>query len=253
MAGMPVTDLLLLLCGGILASFVSGLSGFAFGLVSLSIWVWLLPLMELTPLLLFGSLAAQFMTIPRLLPYADWQLLRPMLVAALIGVPIGVLLLPHIPMPAFRVGFGGLLLGFCLFQLAIGRRWQIADPGRWAEFVLALISGVLGGIASLSGPLPAIWGVLRRWEMQRHRAIMVMFNCSCHVLGLIGLSIAGLIDGTTLWRGLYLLPCLLAGSWLGVRAWSLVSPERFRQLVLVLLLGSGLTLVARGLWRAVGG
>jgi uncharacterized membrane protein YfcA len=253
MAGLPGADLWLLLGGALLASFVSGLSGFAFGLVSLSIWVWLLPLPELTPLLLFGSLAAQAMAIPRLLPEAQWSILRPMMLAAAIGVPLGVLALPHISMPLFRVGFGGLLLGFCLFQLLVGGRWRIADPGRWAEFLVGLAGGVLGGIAALSGALPAIWGVLRQWPMQHHRAVMVLYNCTCHAIGHVALWIAGLIDGTTILRFLLLSPCLLLGSWIGVRAWVYISPQRFREMILILLLASGGTLVSRGLWRAIAG
>jgi hypothetical protein len=57
--------------------------------------------------------------------------------------------------------------------------------------------------------LPAIWGVLRDWPMQQHRAVMVLYNCTCHCVGLAALCLGGLITATTLLRALALLPCLL--------------------------------------------
>jgi uncharacterized membrane protein YfcA len=244
---MPPADLALLLAGAFAGAFVSGLSGFAFGLVALTVWVWLLPLPELTPLVLFGSLAAQAMAIRHLLPQADWRLLRPMLVAAVIGVPVGVMLIAHVDLSVFRIAFGGLLIGFCLFQLAVGTRWHAPDVGRWAEFLVGLVGGVLGGLSGLSGVLAVVWGLLRRWGMQRHRAVLTVFNTACHILGLAALVIGGLITTTTLVRFGLMLPCLVAGAWLGVRAWRFVSPQGFRRLVLWLLLASGAILIVRGL------
>ena len=40
--GLPTTELAVLLAGAALAGFVQGLSGFAFSMVSMSIWVWAL-------------------------------------------------------------------------------------------------------------------------------------------------------------------------------------------------------------------
>ena len=119
--------------------------------------------------------------------------------------------------------------------------------------MIGLGGGLMGGLAALSGPLPAIWGVLRDWPMQQHRAVMVLYNCTCHTIGLVALWLAGLIAATTLMRAFTLLPCLLLGSWLGVRAWVWISPHRFRTLILVFLLASGATLVSRSLWRMLAG
>jgi uncharacterized membrane protein YfcA len=248
---MPPVDLALLLAGAFAGAFVSGVSGFAFGLVTLTVWVWLLPLPELTPLVLFGSLAAQVMAIRHVLPHADWRLLRPMLVAAAIGVPAGVMTIALVDLAVFRIAFGALLIGFCLFQLAVGTRWHVPDLGRWAEFLVGLIGGALGGLSGLSGVLPVVWGLLRRWDMQQHRAVLTLFNTTCHILGLAGMIIGGLITTTTLVRFGLMTPCLVAGAWLGVRAWRYVSPQGFRRLVLWLLLASGTILIARGLLLGV--
>jgi len=96
--------------------------------------------------------------------------------------------------------------------------------------------------------LPAIWGVLRDWPMQQHRAVMVLYNCTCHCALPRRLDHG---DHTVARIGTAALPA--ACSWLGVSAWVRISPQRFRTLILLFLLASGVTLVSRGLWRTLSG
>lgn len=59
---MPLSIFLLVLVGGAAAGFTSGLSGFAFGLVGLSVWAWLLEPQLLAPIVVAGSLASQLVS-----------------------------------------------------------------------------------------------------------------------------------------------------------------------------------------------
>jgi acetyl esterase/lipase len=54
----PDTILIVLLAGAVVAGFVQGLSGFAFGLTATSIWVWWLPPQLVAVMSVFGALAA---------------------------------------------------------------------------------------------------------------------------------------------------------------------------------------------------
>ena len=47
---------LYVLFGALAAGFVQGLSGFAFGLVAMTFWVWVIPPQLAGPLVVFGSL-----------------------------------------------------------------------------------------------------------------------------------------------------------------------------------------------------
>jgi len=71
--------LTVILLGAAAAGFVQGVSGFAFSLVSLSFWAWVLEPRLAAPMAVFGSLAGQLTTLPwvwrgfdlgRLLPMA---------------------------------------------------------------------------------------------------------------------------------------------------------------------------------------
>ena len=48
--------------GAAFGGFAQGLSGFAFGLIALSIWVWVLDPTLLAPLVVFGSVGGQIAT-----------------------------------------------------------------------------------------------------------------------------------------------------------------------------------------------
>jgi hypothetical protein len=251
---MPALDLIILLAGAVVAAFVSGLSGFAFGLVSLSFWIWRFPLAELAAMVVFGSLVSQITAIPSVLRNLEPKLLLPFIVGAVPGLPIGTVLIAYVDVGLFRLGVGLLLVGFALFQLLLGPRLRLHPGGGFmADAAIGGIGGVMGGLAGLSGVAPAIWAVVRGWAKDRQRALFLIFNTFCHVAAMIGLAVAGYLTAATLERFAILLPGLIAGAWLGTLAYGRISPDGFRQVVLMLLAGAGIVLTLQNGWRALAG
>jgi uncharacterized membrane protein YfcA len=247
---MSAIDLILLLAGAIVAAFVSGLSGFAFGLVSLSFWIWRFPLAELAAMVVFGSLVAQATAMPGALRHVQLDLLLPFIAGAVFGLPVGVLLIAWVDLGAFRLGVGLVMVAFAMFHLLIGPRLRLRrGDGLLAEIAVGWISGILGGLAGLSGVAPAIWSVLRGWSKDQQRGLFLVFNSFCHVVAMAGLVIAGHISPAMLERFVVLLPCVVGGAWLGTLAYGRVSERQFRRIVLLLLAGSGIVLTAQNGWR----
>src|SRR5947207_9819258 len=72
---------------------VAGLSGFAFGLVAASIWLYILtPLQTATLIIAFG-LIVQGYSVWKLRKALDWKKLAPFVLGASVGVPVGVSIL----------------------------------------------------------------------------------------------------------------------------------------------------------------
>ena len=166
-----------------------------------------------------------------------------MLVAGLVGVPIGTRLLVHVNPGVFHLGMGALLLGFSGFMLLGRVRTRLHWGGRPADAAIGFAGGILGGLAGLSGPLPTVWATLRGWGKDERRGVFQAFNLT--VLGAAAISDAasGLFTAELGRLVLVALPGTLAGSWLGMRVYGRMSDERFRAVVLGLLGVSGLTLV----------
>ncbi len=250
---MSPTDLVVFLAGTFVAAFVSGLSGFAYALVSIAFWVWLFPLSELTPRVLFGAVISQCVAVPSVWRTVDWPTLWPMLGASLLGLPLGVWLIAHTDLQLFRLSFGVLLIAYALFQLAMGTRLRVEGGGKAADAAIGAVGGVMGGLAGLTGAVPAVWGVLRGWDKQRHRGLMTILNSASQIIALLMVAYAGYIGATTLWRWALMLPCLIVGAWIGTRATRHIPPASFRIVVLGLLLASGVVLTLQNGWRAIAG
>lgn len=234
--------------GAALAGFVQGLSGFAFGLVAWGIWAWFLAPSLAGPLVVFGSLMGQVLAIPQLrlsaLPRAV-----PFVLGGLLGVPLGILLLPLVEPRLFRLGLGLLLVVWCPLMLFATRLPAVTVGGRGADGVAGLLGGVLGGLGGLTGPIPTLWCTLRGWDRHLARGVFQAFNLVMHSVTFIGYLLAGKVTREVLGLYLVMVPAMLLPTLLGARAWHYVSDAQFRRIVLVLLTLSGVTLLVNALGR----
>lgn len=80
---------LLVIMGAGAAGFVQGLSGFAFGLPAMAFWAWSVPRQLAGPLVVFGSLVGQTMSIGTVRHGFDLRRTLPFLAGGVIGVPAG--------------------------------------------------------------------------------------------------------------------------------------------------------------------
>ncbi len=233
------------ICGGAFAGgFVSGLAGFGTGLAAIGIWLHVIQPASAATLAAICSVVAQLQTLPTIWHAIDRGRTWPMVVAGLLGVPLGTWLLAYTDPSAFRLGLGVLLLSYSGFLLlGRARPTRITWGGRAADSVVGFAGGILGGLAGLSGPLPTVWATLRGWGKDERRAVFQVFNLAV-LAGTVALHAAtGLLTAEVGRSVLFALPGTLAGAWLGLRAYRRLSDQHFHEVVLVLLGLSGLTLV----------
>src|ERR1700744_36683 len=82
--------------GTCLAGFVQGLSGFAFGLVAMSVWAWSIEPLLAGPMVVFGSVIGQLLAPGTLRRSFDLRRPAPFIMGGVIGVPVGVVLLRYV-------------------------------------------------------------------------------------------------------------------------------------------------------------
>ena len=75
--------------GAVIAGFVQGLSGFAFGLVAMSVWAWTVDPKLAAVLSTFGALTGQIIAAVTVRRGFDKRMLLPFVIGELAGVPIG--------------------------------------------------------------------------------------------------------------------------------------------------------------------
>src|ERR1700709_2479601 len=114
MDGFPL-ELPLFLLATFAGALVAGLSGFAFGLVAASIWLYILdPLQTATLIVAFG-LIVQGYAVWKLRRALDWKRLWPFVTGAALGVPVGVTILTWANPAHVRIGVGVFLVLYSLY------------------------------------------------------------------------------------------------------------------------------------------
>ena len=90
MADFPILDLLLFATGTFAAALVTGIAGFAFGIVAAAAWLHFLPPAQTTALIVAYGLIVQGISVWKLRRSLQLSRLLPFLLGGAIGAPIGV-------------------------------------------------------------------------------------------------------------------------------------------------------------------
>jgi uncharacterized membrane protein YfcA len=233
----------LVVLGGFLGGLASGLTGFGFGLSSLPLWAFVLAPSVSGPLVVVCSLVGQVQTMPAIWPSIDLRRLAPFVIPGLLGVPLGVWLLPHVTPAIFRVGFGILLIATCslLLVLQVEKRRESTRAG---DSLVGFAGGVLGGLMGLSGVVPTLWAELHGWGKDERRALSQGFNFSILLFSLAALGVSGVLDTRLAPMLLLAVPGTIVGAHIGRKLYTRVDARRFNRIVLVILLAAGALLVA---------
>ena len=233
----------LVLAGALIGGLLNGLTGFGTGLTALPLWLQVLEPAVAAQLVSVASIAGHLSALPTLWRDSDWRELGPMLVGGLVGVPIGLCLLPLIKVELFKMAVGIILICYCAFMLCAAGHLHVRRRSRAAEMAIGFLGGVLGGIAGLSGPPPIVWGALRSWPKAQRRQTLQAFNTAVLAAMLVASLAGGLVDMRLLVASAIALPATLAGNWLGERLYRRLDERRFDRLVLGLVFLSGCLLV----------
>lgn len=242
---MPA-DALIVSLGCFVAAFCAGMAGFAFVLVAAGILLHVIPPGLAAPVLVLGSLFVQGLAVPAVWRDIDWPRMRLYLLAATLGLPFGLLILIHGPAASIVTGVGVLLViyaGYALARMALRLAPARIAAGPRTEAAIGFAAGILCGIGGYVGALPAMWADIQGMDKRAARALMQPFIAAMQALATVGLAFGGFFTAEVLLLTASAVPAMLAGTFLGLRAYRVLPAQGFRLALLLLLLGSGVSLV----------
>jgi uncharacterized membrane protein YfcA len=216
------------------ASFISGLSGFGFGLVA----------MALLPLLIGIKLASAFVSFCGLAIFATltiplrkniaWKTLLPLLVGAAPGVPIGIYGLINLPEPLLLKILAGFILSYVIFALITQKREHFHLDRRWG-YLAGFIGGIISGALSAGGPPVIMYCDSLDLGKRGFKATLQVYFVLMVLYKIPMFYLAGLLTHE-LWRTLlYYSPFVAAGTAGGMVLFQRLSELWFRRIVLMLL------------------
>lgn len=228
----------LVLFAGTLTSATFGFGGALFSMPLLTLVVGLdtaLPLFGLigpTTALLVAGLSWREAKLEQV-----WRLI----LATLMGIPVGVLLVRLLPQEPLIFGLGLFLIGFGSYRLLRVPLPQIKHPA-WA-FPFGFAAGILGGAYNTNGPPVVIYGNMNRWAPATFRATLQSYFLPTGLGIMISHGLGGLWSPQVFSLFGLAMPGVIAAVWIGGWLNRRLSMERFEQLVFVLLMGLGVLLV----------
>ncbi|MEX5589191.1 sulfite exporter TauE/SafE family protein [Pseudomonas urmiensis] len=234
--------LYLIALGAIVAGFVQGLSGFAFGMVAMSFWAWGLEPRLAASLTVFGSLTGQLIAVFSVRRGFSWPLLWPFVLGGLAGIPLGVWVLPYLDMLWFKAVFGTLLVLWCPLMLMAPRLPRL-QGNRLADGAVGMVGGALGGIGGFTGTVPTLWCTLRGFDRDTQRAVIQNFNLSMLLVTMLTYLGTGVVTQQMLPSFGVVALAMALPALLSTRLYLGISEQTFRRLVLGLLTLSGVAML----------
>ena len=229
-----------------LAAIVRGYSGFGFSLLAITALSLVLSPAEIVPSLFMLEVAASLHLLPGIWKDIHWRSIALLLAGCLIGTPIGVWLLAHVPVPPMLVALGIFVL---ISALLLWRGFTLKTmPGRAASVVTGVVSGLFNGAFSTGGPPVIIFYFASPAGTIAGRASLITYFLGTDIIALPLLAHEGLVTREAFIRALIFLPALLAGVWLGAHSFRGADPATFRKWVLLILAVLAVLTAAKGLY-----
>jgi uncharacterized membrane protein YfcA len=156
----------------LVATLIRSTFGFGEALVAVPLLALRIPVAVAAPVSVLVSVSVAGLIVAQ-----DWRQIEMrsaswLIASALLGIPLGLLLLTLASDHTVRLLLGLVIVGFSLYS--IGARTKLHLETDHLAWLLGagFCSGILGGAYGMNGPPLAIYGALRRWSPQRFRATL---------------------------------------------------------------------------------
>lgn len=236
-----LTVTLLVLCVLFISTFTRSTLGFGDALIAMPLLTLLVGVRTATPVV---GLAAS--TISLLILLTNWRQVDlkaawRLILATLLGIPVGLAVLQIAPEPVVKAILGAVLVLFGAYNLT-SLRLPVVKSGILA-YLFGFVAGILGGAYNTNGPPVVIYGSLQRWSPERFRATLQGYFFPTGLLIIAGHAFSGLWTRQVFTLFGAALPLILLAVFLGGKLNRRLTAGRFDRLVYLALVVFGLILI----------
>jgi len=227
----------------LLSGFVQGLTGFGFGMVSMSLSPLFIDIKQANVLVTILSLLNCLFVMWSVRHAVDLKKVLPIFLGAIIGVPIGVYLLKVLQPKTIKIILGVILIGFSTYSIfrkesskRIGKRWA---------FPIGILSGILNGVINMGGPPVIIYTYYQNWDKDSIKATLITYFAICSGYKVCVLLLSKFVTLEIIKMTGILLPIVYAGAFLGFVWFERVNKEQMRKITFSILICLGLLLILK--------
>ena len=142
---LSLSDYILLILIIFIASIIRGFNGFGFSATSISGFSFILPAIQIVPIILVLEVIISIFMIPYIRNKIDWNFVFKILIGIIIGSPIGLYLLKYLNPQTTHLSVCLLIIFFSILLMKGFSNQKINN--NYGKFFTGIVSGTLNGLS----------------------------------------------------------------------------------------------------------
>ena len=196
-----------------IASIIRGFNGFGFSATCISGFSFILPAIEIVPIILALEVIISIFMAPYIWNKIDWRFVFKILSGIIIGSPVGLYLLKHLN-PETTHLFVCMMVIFFSILLMKGYLNQKID-NNYGTIFTGIVSGALNGLTTLGGMPVALFLLITNIQPAVIRGSLAALFFLTDIYAFILSFFAGIVDIATIYRIIPLIVILPIGVFIG--------------------------------------
>ncbi len=218
----------------LIASIVRGFNGFGFSAISVSGLAFILPVIEIVPIILLLEVLISIFMIPYIWNQIDWKFIVQILIGIIIGSPIGLFLLKYLSPNITNLIICIIVIVFSFLLMTGYKNTKINNS--YLKILTGGISGFLNGFSTLGGLLVALFLLVTNVQYTLIRASLAALFFFTDAYAFILSFFIGIIDMTVIYRTISVIIFLPIGVYIGDKFFIKTKETTYRKIVLYFLI-----------------
>jgi len=231
---LSIVEISLIVFTVLIASVIRGFNGFGFSATCISLISFILPAIEIVPIILILEISVSIFMFPYIWRYIDWKFVFQILVGISIGSPIGLYLLKFLSPNIVHLLICGIVIFFVILQLQgySNKKINIIP----IKILAGVSSGIINGLGTLGGMPISLFLLITRVPpiIIRGSLAAIFFIADAYVLNLSFFS--DIVDSKVFYRALPLILILPIGVFIGDKLFVKSREETYRKFVFYFLI-----------------
>ena len=217
-----------------IASIIRGFNGFGFSATCISGFSFILPAIEIVPIILALEVIISIFMAPYVWNKIDWNFVFKLLIGITIGSPIGIYLLKYLSSDVTHLTVCVLIIFFSLLLMKGYENKKINNS--YAKIFTGVISGALNGLTTLGGMPVALFLLVTSIQPAVIRGSLAALFFLTDIYAFVLSFVTGIVDITTIYRTLLLIIILPIGVYIGDKFFVKSKEETYRKVVFYFLI-----------------
>ena len=217
-----------------IASIIRGFNGFGFSATCISGFSFILPAIEIVPIILILEVLISIFMVPYIWSKIDWTFVFKILVGIIIGSPIGLYLLKYLSSETTHLSVCLIIIFFSILLMKGYSNQKINN--NYGKFFTGIFSGTLNGLTTLGGMPVALFLLVTSIQPAVIRGSLAALFFLTDIYAFTLSFFAGIVDMTTIYRTFPLILILPVGVFIGDKFFVKSKEETYRKVVFYFLI-----------------